>query len=135
MRATFLKFIFSISISLFLFSTGAFSQVDKYKSHAISTKTEGDDEYSDWEETTVLITIDMDQQRIKIYSKVPQVYDVVSFDEAYEDEDGDTVFNMYCVDDEGIECRLRLISRTSGNAELYCDYSDLSWVYSIYSVD
>lgn len=112
------------------------AQVSKFRATAYCSKFPGDRTYSDWEESNVLITIDIADERIKIYSKLNQIYDIVNYDEVYEDSDGDSVLMLYCVDADGTECRIRLIVRhDTGSSELYCDYSDVSWVYQVRKLD
>ena len=94
-------------------------------------------EWSEWNETTVLITIDLSKDRITIYSKETQVYDIAKNEDESYDNDGDMTLSLYCVDKAGLTCRIRLVKLISQNDrnQLYVDYDDLKWVYNVYLLD
>jgi hypothetical protein len=94
-------------------------------------------DWDDWEDANVLITIDTDNDRITIYSAERQVYDIAENDGESTDDDGDETLSLYCVDKDGIKCRVRLVSLNSRNGKihLYVDYNDVSWVYNVYALD
>lgn len=120
----------------------AYSQVIKCKADAISIKTKNEytDRWSDWskwEEVDILITIDPINDRIKIFSKEEQVYDIIkSYDESY-DNDGDKTLKWQCVNEDGLKCNIRLVKLYSqnGQSQLYIDFADMMWVYNIYKLD
>ena len=93
--------------------------------------------WEDWKETNVLITIDTENDRITIYSAERQVYDIAEDEGESTDEDGDEALSLYCIDDDGVRCRVRLVYLNSrdGEVQLYVDYNDMSWVYSVYALD
>ena len=96
--------ILTILLSTIFFS--AFSQVIKCKADAIAIKTKNEytDRWSDWskwEEVDILITIDPTNDRIKVFSKKDQVYDIIqSYGETY-DNDGDKTIKWQCVNEDG----------------------------------
>lgn len=120
----------------------SYSQVIKCKADAIAIKTKNEysekwSEWSKWEEVDILITIDPDKDRVKVFSKVEQVYDIIkSYGESY-DEDGDKTIKWQCVNDDGLKCTVRLVKLYSkeGKSQLYIDFSDMMWVYNIYKLD
>lgn len=122
-------------LALFLgISTVSLSQeATKLKSTSYSSRFKNDygrwSEWSKWETTEVLIVVKED--RISIYSKRRQEYDVIKYNDKYIDPEGDTVLKMSCVDQDGDLCTLRLISRKSGTLQLYVDFSDIMWVYNV----
>ena len=129
---------------IFIFLTLSFSsvgQVYKLKSTGLSSKYKIDEySWSDWsqfEECSVLITIDMNKERITIFSKVTQVYDIAEYEGQSTDGDGDDFTSFFCVNDEGLTCRVRLAKLNSqdGLLQIYVDFSDLKWVYNVYSLD
>jgi len=131
-----------LTLILFLFlSISASGQVYKLKSSSFSSKYKINDykwsDWSEWEETSVLITMDIDKERITIYSKETQVYDVAENEGETIDDDGDKTLSFFCVDKEGLTCRVRLMRLNSQNGrnQLYVDYKDLKWVYNVYLLD
>ena len=84
--------VFSVSIS--------FGQVLKLKSTSLSSKykTEyGWTDWAEWEEASVLITIDLQKERITIYSAEKQIYDIAENEGKEYDSDGDETLSLYCV--------------------------------------
>jgi len=138
--------ILSRILLLTLFSIGfaclTSAQVLKVKADAISIKTKSEyteswSDWSDWQSVNILITIDSEKQRIKIFSKEDQVYDIIqNLGEDY-DKDGDKVWKWLCVNEDGLRCHVRLVKLYSqnGKSQLYVDFNDMKWVYNIYSLD
>jgi hypothetical protein len=122
-------------------TTSTHGKVIKLRTTAFSSRHKIN-EYSwsnwrDWEKASVLITIDTDNDRITIYSAERQVYDIAENEGESTDEDGDETLSLYCVDNDGTKCRVRLVYLNSQNEriQLYVDYSDVSWVYNVYALD
>lgn len=94
-------------------------------------------DWINWEETSVLITIDTETGRITVYSSELQVYDIAGNEGESTDTDGDQTLSLHCIDDEGLQCTVRVVSLNSQNGEiqLYVDYNNVSWVYNVYALD
>ena len=134
-----MKLVLSILILLFCFqATNA--QVYKLKATGFSMKYEIEDntwsEWSEWSECNVLCTIDVLKDRITIYSKETQIYDVIEKEEEVIDDDGDWTLPFICIDNDGGRSRIRLMRRAEDEQlQLYVDYDDMKWVYNVYSLD
>lgn len=131
---TFLSFVI-----LFLCCQSLDAQVYKLKATGFSMKYEIDEytwsEWADWEESNVLCTIDVQTDRITIYSKETQVYDVIEKEEEVIDDEGDWTLPFICIDQDGGRCRIRLMKRAEDEQlQLYVDYNDMKWVYDVYSL-
>lgn len=134
-----MKNILKLSLLLLIllpqFSAG---QVYKLKSTNFSSRIKLDDgSWSKWNEPTeanVLITIDLNKDRITIYSKETQVYDIVDYEGKTTDDEGDDSHSYYCVDDDGNTCRVMTlkINSQSGRLQMYVYYADMNWLYNIY---
>lgn len=126
---------------LILFSTVSFGQVIKLKTTSISIKTKINEtqwgEWSAWEDVSILIVLDLDKERFTIYSKETQIYDVAENEGNITDKDGDDIWSFFCVNEDGLTCRVKLIKLNSqdGSLQLYVDFSDMRWVYNVYSLD
>jgi hypothetical protein len=129
-----ITFLLTISIS----ATG---QVRKFKSTSYSYMYKINEyRWSDWSESTessVLITLDLNNERITIYSATKQVYDIAEYEGETTDDDGDDFFSFFCVNNEGLTCRVRLAKLNSqgGRNQFYIDFSDMRWVYNVYTLD
>ncbi len=129
------KLILFIIACLFCFS--AFAEVTKLRTSGIAYQERNEysgnwGDWSAWEDCNVLIVIDVDRDRITIYSQETQEYDVIT--QTKEEEDYESKSYHYdCVDAEGRRCqiRLRVYDDYSRGSQIYVDYSDMRWVYSI----
>jgi len=83
-----------------------------------------------WQRSNVIITIDFDDDYIKVYSSRNQDYVIIEYGDTYKDEDEANNVNMVALDEEGIECNMRLRVQKDGVAQMYSYYSDCAWVYS-----
>jgi hypothetical protein len=132
---------FGLMIVLLTFSATSFGQVYKLKSTSFSSKYKINDyrwsEWSEASETSVLITFDLNKERITIYSKTTQVYDIAKDEGKTTDEDGDDFYSYYCVNKDGLTCRVKLakLNSQNGRNQVYVDFSDMRWVYNVYSLD
>ena len=86
--------------------------------------------WGDWERSNVIITIDFENDFIKVYSEREQNYVIIEEENSYEDNTGGSNVNFSAVDEEGIECTIRLRIQKDGTAQLYAFYSNVAWVYS-----
>jgi len=126
---------------LLTISTTGFSQVYKLKSTSFSIRYKINDyQWSEWSEATessVLITFDLSNDRITIYSKETQVYDIAEYEGKTTDSDGDDIYSYYCVDKSGLTCRVKWLKLNSQNdrEQMYVYYNDMNWLYNIYSLD
>ncbi|MEM7659186.1 MAG: hypothetical protein AAF399_23905 [Bacteroidota bacterium] len=120
-----------ITCLLAMLTSVAFAQNSTIKAWAnsFSYKTDGQRDWSKWQSVHILVVIK--NNRITIYSKETQEYDVISSQEGYIDRDGDTVYKFTAVDQDGDKCNLRLIDRKSGDPQLYVDFSNFRWVYNL----
>lgn len=128
-------------IVFFAVSISTMGQVYKLRSTAFSSKYKINEyswsEWSEWEKTSLLIVINMNDERFTIYSQKTQVYDIIEYDGESTNNDGDRTFSYLCANKDGLRCEVRLVRRDSMNGELqlYVDFNDMSWAYAVYSVD
>ncbi len=133
--------ILSTCLLFFLFNSLSFSQVNKLRSTSFSSKYQINDySWSDWSEpteTNVLITIDIESERITIYSQQTQIYDIAEYEGETTDSDGDDFMTFFCVNEDGLTCRIHLAKLNSqgGRNQIYVDFADLKWMYNVYSIN
>lgn len=136
-----LKFILLHSVFFLLINT-SIGQVTKFKTTSYSSKfkVENSSSWSKWEKlenTDILITMDFTNDRIKIFSKKEQVYDIIKYYDKETDSDGDITNQFQCVNEDGIKCivRLVLLNSKNGQRQIYIDFADIMWMYNIYKLD
>ena len=86
--------------------------------------------WGDWERCKVMLTIDFDNDYIKVYSDKEQNYVIIDTSDPYRDKSGGSNIDCTAIDEEGIECTVRLRVQRDGTAQLYAFYNDVAWVYS-----
>jgi hypothetical protein len=134
MKKSAVTFAFVFFLSVFMTEL-SYAQVVKLKTTSLALKVKNDDnrwsDWSDWESASVLVVVE--GNRITVYSKEKQVYDVIENKGKKTDSDGDDVLSYYCINEDGARCRLRLVKRNSqnGKTKLYVDFNDIKWVYNL----
>src|SRR5690554_999480 len=93
--------------------------------------------WSDFEPTSILVLMDLDKERITVYSKETQIYDIAKDEGKTTDSDGDDFYSFLCVNEGGKACRVRLAKLNSqgGRNQLYVKFDDMKWVYNLRAVD
>ena len=113
----------------------AVAEVIKLKATEFAIKTKNDNgkwtKWTDWEETSCLIVINGDKDRINIYSAVTQEYDIIEDDGEEESDDGSVSHTFKCIDADGDRCDVRFRVQKDGQLQLYVDYADAMWVYNV----
>lgn len=122
------------TIVMFLCANILNAEVIKMTAYELSYKSYesyGWSDWSSWEDCNILVVINVDMDRITIYSKQTQEFDIIAAEDPYVDSDGDDVIKFTCVDADGLKCGIRFIGRSNGSAQLYCDYNDFMYVYNV----
>lgn len=105
-----------------------FAQTQKFVAYEFAVKVNS--EWSEWEDCSISIKIDFDNDIVIIYSKVIQRYKVVREVEPPYDSLGEQVaFSV--IDQDGDIGILRIRKMYNGIRQLYIDFSNVSWVYNI----
>lgn len=111
----------------------SFSQVLYFRSYQHCFKESGRN-WSSWTSDNVLIKIDVDNDFIKIYNQMGSEFHILYSTAGY-DGDGNYVLNCSAVDEEGIDCNIRITTRTNGQSQMYIDYIDVTVCYNITNVN
>ena len=86
---------------------------------------------SDWKGCNILVVLNVDAERIDIYSNSTQQYDIYDYTGKIYDDEGGTTQTFKCIDAEGMRCEVRFRQQYDGQWQLYVDYADAMWVYNI----
>ena len=132
----------TLLLGLFLLiGSVSYGQVIKLRTTGLAIKYEIDDyrwgEWSEFEPVSVLVVMDIDADRITIYSKETQVYDVIEAEKKRYDSDGDEYLPFICINEDGVKCRVELATLNSQNRrnQLYVEFGDVMFVYNLYVLD
>ncbi|WP_027003323.1 hypothetical protein [Hugenholtzia roseola] len=113
------------------------AQVIKFKTQDFSYREKNSGTWTDWspyQKLSVLGTIDMDNNRIELHAERKQVYDVIEYLGESQDSDGDSVMGWSCLNQNGVECRIRFVKLNSqgGRLQLYVDFEEIGLAYNLY---
>ena len=125
---------FLILLLLGIVSLTAFSQVINFETTSYTYKTYNGYSWSKWapyERSSMLLTMDVDRDLVIIYSPNTQIYRIVDYSGAYTDNDGDATMEFKFIDQDGDRGTMRLMQRTSGKSEVYIQFANIIWVYSV----
>lgn len=131
------RMITKLVILLLLFvSLPATAQVIKFRTAAYAENkynyyTQKWSGWSDWEKSNMLLTIDLQNDLVTIYSPVTQVYRIYKAEESYYDSDGDFNLPFKFIDQDGDKGTLKLLQRTSGSFEIYIEFLNVRWCYRV----
>ena len=114
---------------VYKFSTSGFSVLEKNEKGKWGN-------WSDLELSKMMVSLDTNKNRIVIYSQVIQLFEIVEYLPATENET-DIVYSFSCKDNDGVECILSIITRKKqdNRKQLYISYGDQIIVYNIFNMD
>lgn len=129
-----MKRLITFIVSLVLFVTTGIAQVIRFNTTSYTSKVKKSYGWTNWrprESSDMLLTIDLDSDLVTIYSPKIQVYKIIDYLGNWIDQDGDQVVKFEFIDQDGDRGMMRLIERRNGNKEIYIDFSNIIWVYSV----
>lgn len=124
-----LRKILLIIVSSFMLVSYANAQKLWYKTTAFAYHI-NDDPWSDWAPSSLLVKFDLDNDKITIFSDEVQIYRIVEEITPPYDNQGTTVAYR-TLNQDNSKCIIRLRRRNDGDCQLYIDFADISWVYSV----
>lgn len=87
--------------------------------------------WAPYESSNLKVTMNLNTDMVTIYSPKTQYYKITSYDGAYTDSDGDKTIKYRFIDQDGDYGTMRLVMRRSGKSEIYIDFANIMWVYSV----
>lgn len=95
----------------------------------------GDGNWGKWSElqpASIVVTLDTNKNRFVIYSQEIQVYQIVSYEDAEENEN-DLIYTFSCSDENGMPFTISIITRKKqdNRKQLYITQKDVILVYNI----
>lgn len=120
---------------MFFFQFGS-AQTYKFKTTGFSVsqkKKSGD--WSTWtktQPTELLINLDRDKNRFVVYSEIIQLYNIYKYEEKKE-TDKDVSNRYFCVDNEGLDTVITIISPKDGSSrkQIYIANEDMMIEYDL----
>lgn len=89
--------------------------------------------WSDFKETSIIITLDGEKDRIVVNSQQTQLYNIEVYGKTIENET-DKTMTFNCIDNSGNRCVIEVVTRKKqgDRIQFYINYPDLKIVYNIY---
>jgi hypothetical protein len=115
------------------------SQSYRFKTSGFSVlEKKSKDKWGEWSKLDLVnlsVILDTDKHRIVVYSQEIQLFNIADYIER-EENDTDIVYSFMCKDNNGIDCKLSIITRKKQDhrKQLYINYDDHIIVYNIFSV-
>lgn len=110
------------------------AQVINFETTSYTYKTYNGYSWSKWapyQSSDMLVTMDIDRDLVIIYSPRTQIYKIVNYSGTYTDNDGDSTMEFRFIDQDNDRGVLRLVQRRSGKSEIYIDFANITWCYSV----
>jgi len=119
-------------------SVGSQAQTLTFKTSSVSvTEKNEKGKWNNWSEfvdADLIITIDGKKNRIVVNSPDIQVYTIKAYGEKIENDD-QKIVPFECVDNNGSKCNIIVITHKKENnrMQFYINYSEVKFVYNIYN--
>ncbi|WP_278036241.1 hypothetical protein [Flavobacterium nitratireducens] len=134
-----LKFLYIVLLFLGIGIQQSYSQTYRFRTSGYSVLEKNErgkwGKWSDLSLVNITVTLDTNKNRILIYSRNIQLYDIQTYQPESESE-SDLVYSFLCKDNDGVDCTLSIITRKKqdNRKQLYITYPDHVIVYNIFSM-
>lgn len=111
------------------------AQVGRFRCENLATRILNNndkwDEWSDWKPCNYLITINVESQRITIYSNSLLTYDMIENKGKTYDKEGNPIYTFMCLDEDLKKCELTLYYNPEVGNYLIVSYSNFELMYKV----
>jgi len=87
--------------------------------------------YTDWQPSGILITANKETQRVIVYSSNKQIYDMVDKVQELSDNEGNPIYKVGCLDENGSRCTMTWYHRKDGESFVIFSFSNLELMYKV----
>ena len=111
------------------------AQVQYYRTTAFACKTTNAygnwTDWTDWEYSNMTITINLNNDVVKIYSPTTQTYRITQYLRNFTDNSGGKQIEFKFIDQDGDRGHMRLRVESNGNSQIYIEFANCMWVYNV----
>ena len=117
----------------------SYSQSYRFKTSGFSVLEKNDKgkwgEWSNLDLVNLSVILDTEKHRIVVYSQEIQLFNIIEYIER-EENDTDIVYSFICKDNNGIDCKISIITRKKQDyrKQLYINYDEHIILYNIFNV-
>ncbi len=132
-----LKFLLLLIVFCFGFQT-SYAQPIRFKTSSVSFTDKKNDgswnEWSDFVDANVMITLDAKKDLIIINSSEVQSFKIKAYGEI-EDTEELNIVPFECVDNKFSKCNILIITKKKENnrMQIYVNYNEVKFVYNVYN--
>ena len=87
-------------------------------------------DWSDWEPSKIVLSIDTDKETITIFSEQEQRYIILDRGDDDQDEAGGEQVEFGVIDQDGDTGVIRVRAQKNSVLQLYVEFNNIMWVYS-----
>ncbi len=120
---------FSISAQTINFRT------TKFSSNQYNTYTRTWSGWEEWQASDMLMTMDINNDVVIIYSPVTQVYKIYEINKNFLDAKGNYHVELNFIDQDYDKGIMRLVQRSSGASEVYIEFNNVKWCYRVIKIN
>lgn len=91
-------------------------------------------DWSDWKRVNVIITIDYDNDVIRVHADSPQTYVVTNYDKSFTDSSGGRQVQFSVIDQDYDYGKVRLRIETNGNSQIYVEFADVIFCWNVVKI-
>ena len=122
------KILLIFALLLTVFTTQAQNNVIYETTHELAIKI--NNQWSEWKPCNVTIKIDLDQDKVTIYSDEVQIYRIIGETISPNDNSGKQI-SFLIIDQDGDKGRMRFRVQNDGIRQIYIDFNNISWCYTL----
>lgn len=117
----------------------SYSQSYRFKTSGFSVLEKNDKgKWGEWSKLDLVnlsVILDTEKHRIVVYSQEIQLFNIIEYMDR-EENDTDIVYSFICKDNNGIDCKISIITRKKQDyrKQLYINYDEHIIVYNIFNV-
>src|SRR5689334_15479340 len=115
-----------VSAQIYDFKATAYSVAEKNSNGQWS-------KWSDFHESTVIITLDGKKDRVVVGSKEIQLYKIISYGKKIVTKNEETI-PLACVDNDGTPCNILIVTRKNedNRKQFYINFENVKFVYNVF---
>lgn len=117
-----------VSSQIYKFQTTGFTVLEKNEKGSWG-------KWSDFQDASLVVTLDTNKNRIIIYSQEIQLYEIVNYEEK-KDTENDETYSFSCRNDDGEAFLISIITRKKqdNRKQLYINHKDVIVAYNIFNL-
>jgi hypothetical protein len=124
-------------LMMFAFNVNSNAQTYAYRGFQAAYKYVENGRWTDWtawKNVNVIITIDYDNDIIRVHANSPQMYVVTNYDGSYTDSSGGQQVQFSVVDQDYDAGKIRLRIERNGNSQVYVEFADVILVWNVVKI-